>query len=320
MKREYGIRGEFFYEIVDEKTKKVLAKSKKKNNIILNQGLDALFARSFVDNVAYCAVSSSAVGPLYTDTGLINEFDRTNNLDSSIGTSASTSLVGNVYSFTRVFKFDSSVNPNYYGTIGWSYTAAAGNNLFSKSLILTTAGGPGPVFVAQGQYLRVYYTINITINPSNSVGGNSNITGLPAADGGTYGLQLIGLKNINSQNVVGFYDAGNDCNELYSQVEIFLSTSSAALSSFGSSINRSGSTNYTAKSSNSYAGPGSGVVKKFAGFGKNNAVNTINSIGLGPIGSSTTNSGFAYIFTNGQTKGATFNLSPIFTYSIVSHS
>lgn len=318
MKREYGIYGEFFYEIVDDKTKKVIVKSKKKKNLILNQGLDFLALRSFVENVSSCAVSSSTIGPLFTDTGLISEFDRVSTLDTSLQTSASTSLSGNIYSFTRIFKFDTSVNPSFYGTIGWSYTNTPGNNLFSKSLILTPSGGAGPVFVASGQYLRVHYTINITINPSSSLNGNSNIASLPGIDGGTYGLQLVGLKSINSQNVVGFWDAGNDCNELESQIEAFLSTSSAALSSFGSSTNRSGSTNYIARSSNFYQGAGSGVVNKQVSFGKNNAINaTLRSMGTGVIGSSTTNSGFAYVFTNNINKAANFNLSPIFVFSVV---
>ena len=122
MNREYKLEGEFFYEIVDEKTQKVLVKSKKKKNLILNQGLDFLALRSFVENVAYCAVGSSTVAPLYTDTGLIGEFDRTANLDTSLANYASTTLTGNVFSFTRVFKLDTNVNPAYYGTVGWSYT------------------------------------------------------------------------------------------------------------------------------------------------------------------------------------------------------
>lgn len=320
MKKEYCIKGEFFYEIVDNKTKKVIVKSKKQKNIILNQGLDFLAIRSFVENTAYCAVGSSVVGPLYTDTGLVGEFDRTNNLDTSVPIYANTTLSGNVYSFIRVFKFDTSVNPASYGTLGLSYTGTSGNNLFSKAIILTATGGAGPVVVNNGQYLRVYYTINVTINPSTATSGNSNIINLPAADGGTYGLQLIGLKSINTNNVIGFWDAGQDCNELYSSTEIFLSTSNSALSSFGSSTNRSSGTNYTIKASTSYAGPGSGVTFKRANFGKNVAVNTINSMGIGVIGSSFTNSGFAYVFNNGQSKGGAFNLAPIFTYSIVSHS
>lgn len=317
MKKDYGIWGEFFYEIVDDKTKKVLVRSEKRKNLILNQGLDALFARSFVENVTSCAASSSTVGPLFTDTGLVNEFDRTSTLDTSLQTSASTTLVGNVYSFTRVFKFDTFVNPNYYGTIGWSYTNTPGNNLFSKALVLTAGGGAGPVFVASAQYLRVYYTISITLNPSTATSGNSNIIGIPGGDGGSFGLQLIGLKNINSQNVVGFYDVGQDCNELESQVEVFLSTSNAAVATFGTATDRSGSTNYTTRSSNTYAGPGTGIVYKQVGFGKNNAVNaSIKSMGTGIIGSSYTNTGFVYVFTNNQNKAATFNLSPIFVYTV----
>ena len=271
--------------------------------------------------MAYCAVGSSTVAPLYTDTGLIGEFDRTANLDTSLANYASTTLTGNVFSFTRVFKLDTNVNPAYYGTVGWSYTATPGNNLFSKSLILTVGGGAGPVLVLQGQYLRIYYTINVTINPSSTINGNSNITGLPAADGGSYGLQYVGLKAITSSNTYVAYDNGGFSNEMYYQNEAFLSTVGTAPAAFGATpVNRS-TTSYLTQTTNVYAGPGTGIVKKIAGFGKNNAAGAaIASMGLGPVGSSTTNTGFVYVFTNVQTKAALYNFSPIFLYSIVSHS
>lgn len=317
MLKQYGLYGEFYCEIVDAKTKKVESRTPKKKNLILNQGLDFLAIRSFVENVSSCAVSASTVAPLFTDTGLISEFDRTSLVDTSITPSAITTLVGNIYSFTRVFKFDTAVNPAIYGTIGWSYSTVAGNNLFSKSLILNTAGVPGAILVPQGKYLRVYYTINITLNPSSSVNGNSNIVGLPSSDGGNYGLQLIGLKQVTSLNTISFWDAGNDCNELYSSAEIFVGTSAAALAAFGSSANRSGGTNYTVLSSTQYQGSGSGITKKQATFGKSQAVNTLASFGIGVVGSSPTNSGFAYVFTNIQAKASNFGLNPIFTYSVV---
>lgn len=314
MTNKYGIWGEFYWEIVDEKTGRIDSSGKKKKNLILNQGLDALAVRSFVDNVAYCAVSANTTAPLYTDTGLISEFSRTNTLDTSIANSSITSLVGNVYSFTRVFKFSANLNPAYYGSVGWSYSATIGNNLFSKALIEDTNGNANLIFVQASKYLRIYYTINITLSPSTSTSGNSNIVGI-SNDGGTYSIQLIGLKSINSSNVVGYYDAANDANELYSTAEIFVGTNSTALSAFGSSTNRSGSTNYVQSSSNTYLG--NGVLQKSANFGKGNAVNTLRSMGIGAVGSSSQNSSFAYVFTNNQSKLSAYLLSPTFQYSII---
>lgn len=316
MLNQKSIKGEFWWEIIDKETGSIIQTAPLKRNLILNQGLDFLAVRSFVSNVAYCALGTSTTAPLLTDTGLASEVLRTNTLDISIPNYAVTALNGNVYSFTRVFKFSNVSYTTAYGEIGWSYSGTTGNNLFSKAQIMDTAGTPRAIRLPNSTYLRVYYTISVTLSPSTSIAGPNNIDGLSAVTGVSQ-IQLIGLKKLNSDGSIGNWDVGTDCNELYSTVDTFVSRSSTALAAFGSSVDRSGSTNYTNSSfSNTYIG--NGVVWKSGTFGKTNANDTsLRSMGLGSVGSSTTNSGFVFVFDSSVTKDVNHLLTTTFIYSVV---
>lgn len=308
----YGIKGFFTLEIVDELSGRVELRAPVKNNLILNQGVDYVAARSFVENMLYCAVAVSAVPPLLTDTGLVGEIMRTGDVDGSVENSCITTLVGNVYSITKVFRFPTLLTPTTIGTLGLSYSATAGNNLFSKSLVITESGGPGPVTAGVGKYFRVSYTIQITIGPSTVQTGSANITGWTAP--AQWMMQYIGLKKLNANGSIGFWDAGQDANEPSASAGIFLGQSSAAPAAFGSTVNRSGSTNYVTTSSNTYLGGGRLI--KQGSFGKT-ASDYINlrSMGVGVAGSSTSNTSFVTVFDGNQTKGADYLLPLQFVYS-----
>lgn len=320
MRNTKGIRGEFRWEVVDEATGEVVESSPLKTNLILNQGFDYAAQRSFVDNVAYCAIGTSTNAPLLTDTGLTAEAVRTNLLDTSIANSALTTLTGNVYAFRRIFKFASTTlsHTSGYGEIGWSYAALAGANLFSKAQLMDMNGNPGSIIVPTGKYLRVYYTISLTLNPSTSIHGPNNIDSFGSV-AGTGGLQLIGLKKLNADGTTGNWDAGADCNELYSTVDVFFADSSTALAAFGSTVNRSGSTNYIATPySGTYQGAGSGVMVKSGTFAKTAANDaTLQCMGYGPVASSTTNNGFAFVFDSTVTKDNLHLLTVTFVYTLV---
>lgn len=319
MRNAKGIKGEFWWEMVDEATGLVVESSCVKRNLILNQGFDYAAQRSFVDNVAYCAIGTSTNAPLLTDTGLTAEAVRTNLLDTSIANSALTTLSGNLYSFRRIFKFAANTlsHTSGYGEIGWSYASIAGANLFSKAQLMDTGGNPGSIIVPTGKYLRVYYTITLSLVPSSSFHGPNNIDSFGATQG-TGGLQLIGLKKLNVDGTTGNWDAGVDCNELYSTVDVFLADSSAALAAFGSSVNRSGSTNYIANPfTGTYQGSGSGIVTKTGTFAKTAANDAaLQCMGLGPVGSSTTNSGYAFVFDAPVTKDILHLLTVTFVYTL----
>lgn len=307
----YGINGFFIFETVDDATG-VVESCPVKKNLILNQGIDYVAARSFVENMLYCALATSSVPPLLTDTGLVNEVMRTGDIDNTVENACITTLVGNIYSTTKVFRFPTLLSPITIGTLGLSYSATPGNNLFTKSLVITENGNPGPVTAGTGKYFRVSYTIQITIGPATPQSGSANITGwtVPAQ----WMMQYIGLKKLNSDGSVGFWDAGQDANEPSAVAGIFLGENSTALAALGSAVNRSGSTNYVTTSSNTYLGGGRLI--KQGSFGKTvSDYTSLRSMGLGVVGSSTSNTSFAVVFDGNQTKGADYILPLQFVFS-----
>jgi len=206
----YGIKGFFELEIVNSDGV-VESRSPVKNNLILYQGIDFVAARSFVENILFCALGASSVPPLLTDTGLTDEVSRTGDYDTTVENPCLTTLVGNVYSIKKVFRFPTLVAPLTIGTLGLSYSSSPGNNLFSKSLVITENGNPGPVTAGVGKYFRISYTIQITLGPASPTSGSANIVGWTAPS--QYAIQYIGLKKLNSDNSVGYWDAGQDANE-----------------------------------------------------------------------------------------------------------
>lgn len=171
MIQHYSLHGSFDWNIVNAETLAVEA-SGSKNNLILNQGIDYCFQRSFVENMYACALSPLYLAPLKTDTYLPGEFVRTatteTNADNKTKTVITSGNAGGGYSypaqtitFTKSFKFPTVDVRTQVGTIGISYSAMSGQNLFSKSLI-----GPSPISIEVGQYLRLNYSLAITFPSS----------------------------------------------------------------------------------------------------------------------------------------------------------
>ncbi len=312
IKTHYGLRGFYSWEEVDEKSGIILRKSPNKNNLILNQGIDFIAVNTFIANIGYCAIGTSFSPPLLSDTGLGNEINRTNTLDNQDTVIAATTLSGNVFSLTKVFKF--TANKDYYsvGELGWSPSAVAGNNLFSKVQMVDQNGTPGIVTITAGKYLRVKYTLQITITPNVSTAGSSNITGW-SSNTGNYSVQYIGLQGINTDGNLIDFDAGGTCNEPSVYSTIFFNTDSTALAGFGSAVARSGTT-YTKTASVTYNG--SGLLLKRCGFSKTDAnSSTLRCAGIGPSSSPEQNSGFVFVFNSNQTKDSNNILRMIFTYT-----
>lgn len=306
MRKHYKLNGSFALEVVDGATHRVERSLPLKNNLILNQGKNYVAQRSFVENILYCAVGTGTTPPLLTDTGLSNEAARTGDVATEVTTPCETTLVGAVYSLKKTFKFGVQASPLAIGEIGWSYTATAGANLFSKSLIIDEQGNTTVIVLAPGKYLRVAYTLQITIGPSTSQSGDAGITGWTAP--GVYMVQKVGLRSILSDGSLSYYDSGNDCNEPSGAGTIFIGTSSTAPAAFGSAVDRSGATNYTASISNQYLG--AGALYKVGNFGKGSAVNSsLRSMGVGPAASSTSNTGAVFVFNANQAKGTDFILA-----------
>lgn len=315
-KRNYGIAGHFFWQIVDKETGRVESQSPVKKNLILNQGLDYIAARSFIENIIYCALGSAGTAPLQTDTGLASEKVRFNSLDQTVPGYASTSLNGNVYSLTLVFAAPVEKLGSYYGEIGWSYASSAGNNLYSKSQILDVNGNTGIIFVPINKYLRVSYTLSVTINPNQIQTTSANISDPTlsfVSSTGQHMIQLIGLKSINSNGTIGYYDVGSGCNEPSGPCSLFLSTNGTGLAPFGSSNLRTGAY-YSGPAAFSY-NDGSYQCIKSTSFGKSFNASGLNSFGLGSNGQPQNNSGFVHVFNSPQTKAAGYILQLQTLYS-----
>lgn len=305
MHKHYKLKGSFKIEIVDEKTQQIERALPHKNNLILNQGLDFISQRSFVENILSCAVGSGTTPPLLTDTGLLEENDRTNQVDTTVEDACETLLNGTTYSLKKTFRFNTKTAPTPVGEIGWSYSNSPGANLFSKSLIIDENENTTVVVINPGKYLRVTYTLEINFSPTTATIANSSIDVWPTASG-VYSFQLVGLRSILTNGNLSFYDAGNDCNEPSASGSIFIGTDSTAPTTFGSSVTRGG-TNYSTGVFNKYLG--NGVSKKYGSFGKNVAANSsLRSMGIGAAGSATSNTGAVFVFDSNQTKGADFIL------------
>ena len=313
MHKHFKLKGFFKIEIVDAETGLVETTLAEKQNLILNQGKDFVAQRTFVENILYCAVGAGTTSPLPSDVGLQAEVMRTGNIETNIAVPCQTTLASNVISFTKTFAFPVSVSPTTIGEIGWSWTPTAGNNLFSKSIIANQQGVPGPVTISPSKYLRVYYTLQVTIGPAGAVSFGASIAGWPTSTGQA-SMQYIGLRSITANGSLSYVDAGLACNEPSGTSEIFIGTSSAALAAFGSSTNRSAGTNYTNGAANNYKG--NGVLWKTASFGKNNAASaTLRSMGVGIVGSSYITSGYVCLLDSNQNKDTTYLLPLRFIYT-----
>lgn len=296
----FKLKGKFKINIVDELTKKIEKKFGWQDNLILNQGIDYIAQRSFAENILYCVLGAGTTPPLLTDTGLTNELQRSGTVDSSINNACQTTLIGNVYTIIKTFKMPTNYNSFTFGQIGWSYSQNPGDNLFSKALAKDSSGIPQNISVGAGKYIQVQYSLQIQLSPSSSTAGSANIPEW-ISNNGNYSMQLIGLKKINADGSIGYYDAGNDCNEPSGPGSFFIGQNSTALSAFGSAADRSVSTNYVKNLSNNYLG--NGALIKQCSFGKTSAIDSsLRSMGIGAITNPQTNSGFVHVFDSMQTK------------------
>lgn len=332
----YFIGGEYFYEIVDEKTNRVESSSVKCKNLILNQGFAFLTLRSYVENVAYCAIGIGTSPPLQTDTSLASESARTNVLDTSYPNYAQSTLVypnnnastawgaiksGPYVSWTRVFKF-AGIDPYaLYGELGWSYDSVAGNNLFSKTTF------PSPISVPRGKYLRIHYTLTLAPHDTPTVynanyGERASI--YPPALGGVvdgiassfslaystwgngYGNFNVGLKSLNADGSLGYFDGSLDSNEPYSTVSFFMS-SDAYVAGSGSraATQHTVASEYIANVSGIYVGANTYYTYTKAATLTKTATGYLGSFGYGPTGgagvtgSAVANPGFCFIALTG---------------------
>ena len=172
-------------------------------NLVLAQGKDAFFGGTWAGRLArYCAVGTGTTTPASTDVGLESEVigKRTGTLLTS-GTGTAKYADGRVvYTYTHDFA-EETTNQNYT-ELGWSWSASAGNNLFSRVLI-----SGGTVTVLAGQQLRVVYVLTWSVTPYVETAGTLTVAGWPVAPAtttaGTTAAFKGGLASINSIGSIG---------------------------------------------------------------------------------------------------------------------
>lgn len=145
-------------------------------NLVLAQGKDTFFGGSLyaAELARYCAAGTGTTPPASTDVALGTEVKRTGTLLAS-GTGTARYSDGRVvYTYTHDFT-EETVNRNY-SELGWSWSASAGNNLFSRVLI-----DGGTVTVLAGQQLRVVYALTYSVTPYAEMAGTLTVGGWPVA-------------------------------------------------------------------------------------------------------------------------------------------
>lgn len=310
----FKLKGFYSYEVIDFTSGLSVGKSKDKNNLILNVGLDSIGSLPFADQFLYCAIGSDTQAPLLTDTQLGNELERSNNyyfLFNGCGSNLDTGM--GIFSIFRTFDF-SVVNQNtVIGELGWAN--ASTGNLFSKTQMIDANGSVRPVTLFKNQFLRVKYTLQIQLNPYMATSNSPAIGGLVNTIGNS-SIQYIGLKGINAATGLSEnYDLGEDINEPSSSAgKVFVSTNSTALNTIGSAVNRTTGATLADFTKKSYQA-GSYQVNKYASFGRNTATSsTLRSVGIGPTAAAQYST-YTHVFDNNQEKLSNYELAVYFNYS-----
>lgn len=215
---------------------------------------------------------------------------------SSVWTGAS-------HAMKRTYDFTTEVGGVTYTEVGFSSTASAGNNLFSRILL-----GAGVSLIA-GQAVRLVYTLTVVVSPTTPTAiGASPITGWAGATG-TVQIQRRIMSSIGSTGVTG--DGTSDtsaclepCNTLAGSAPfVFLWSGSTAHNTF-----RSDGPARTSLGSQALSTLASYTALSFFrdksttfAVGTANAT-TIRTIGLCDTNDSGANQSLVYIMASDQTK------------------
>jgi len=213
-------------------------------------------------NTTQCVVSpGSTEGPdnftLYqtNQTGLTTEVKRTNTWLTG-APNCQTITVTNLTTLTRTYDFSAESGSVTYNEVGFARTGTAGANLFSRIKL------PSGVPLTAGQQLRLKYSLQIGVAPTSPLTyGSSPIVGWASGTGTLQCHQIpIGYINTNGNgNLSGnnsidskYYEVYGEPSYLGGYPAIWISTSSAAHTSYGASSSPAGTTSALAFSLSTY--------------------------------------------------------------------
>lgn len=232
------------------------------------------------------------------------------------GNCGSSASLGQVAYF-RTYDFQTESISRTYGEIGVGWSGVTGSATVFSRVVL-----PSTVFVDVGQRLRVFYQLNVALNPaSGSPRQNVSITGWPVSPSttthGTESIQNVLVSAITtntgdsdeSQIALEPSSQGADC-------QFFISHVSASVQPWGTSVTRTGTTP-TAALANSTKGAytnGSYTCDKTATFAAQSwNGDNIRSMGFGdgsPSSPATINNqAFVFVFEQSQSKANTQTLT-----------
>lgn len=230
-----------------------------------------------------------------------------------------TTLTSNVYKMRRTFDFTAEVGTVNYTEIGLGWHTSTPTAIFSRILLAV------PVPVGAGQQLRVTYELQLTLLPDAPVSKTAIIGGWPVAPAlttdGVEAIQYLGLASVNTTgSTTGGYDSGLDSNEpaVGSGIAVFVSTTSTAPASFGSTVSRTGTGEVTATKA-AYVN-GTWYVDKTGTLpvGTGNSA-AIRSMGFGPYNlpsfHSYSQNTMVFVFNENQTKLNTHTLTLTWRFS-----
>jgi hypothetical protein len=261
---------------------------------------------------------------------LDNETVRTNNY-VPVAPYCGTTLIGNMLVHQRTWDFPEEVGTINYTEMGVGWTGTLndtsdplGGSVFARFLLHSVTA------LNAGEQLRLTYQLRVVLEPYASLAKTASITGWPLAPAtdtdGDERVQLLGMSIVSSVGATTNFDTGNYANEpsRTTNVAIFLSTSSAALASFGSVVDRYTSFTHSqqAVTSPSYALHSYTKIKQIT-FSSSEANSTSwRSMGVGWDGGGSNAGQFntnCFVFDQAQSKllTHTLNLQYFFTWSRV---
>lgn len=176
----FGLKGQVYWEVLDSDGR-IDAKGGHPN-LILDKGLDLIATNAIASMFTYCCVGTGNSTPIVSQLGLDNEKARTNNYLTSGNGCGTTYVAEGVFEMKRTFDFplgalNSSVQ-GPYSEVGFSPLAAAGNNLFSRSLFKDGGGVPVTINVLPSQQLRVTYSLYVHTSMHEWQHGVANIANI----------------------------------------------------------------------------------------------------------------------------------------------
>jgi hypothetical protein len=170
-----------------------------------------------------------------TQSGLQLELSRSNTYQVGDG-NCGTTVNGSTVVHQRSYNFPVLVTNQSYNEVGVGWSNSTGGNVFSRILLKS------PVMVDAGFYLRLIYNLTITYTPSTpalsvaSIGGWYNTNGSQSIQNFLY--SYIDTSGV-SQNDTAILDPYFINPNNYYYAAIFAASSTASLSTFGTSVDRS---------------------------------------------------------------------------------